>query len=727
LLKRAALLTTLALVVLGAMIAPLALAQGGPFLLADIRIPQSNDLKFPHVDTVDRTVFVSTNADESFARLVSKQDSAGSFGPARLMGAAEGDPRYTSAAIFTAPNGTIHYAWINAASRRILLRSKAPSDADFGPERLVTGSSPFPVEVEVAANEDGVFIFWREPAQPLKYRRSTDGVNWNTPTQTLETVQIEPSIEVAAAAGRRLAVSFTRGREDNLQGYMGIWNGSSFAVERIPTVVDRDFADPTMAFLPDGTLAVALRSTEAVDGFGAGVYVADRAPNGTWSQAARLIRGGTDFVAMDADPLGNIHLAWINKPSGNDLWYTTRRIGQGYGGTPLAVNVGDLPLFNVRGASNLSDRSYGHFVAERFAGDVPFGQYYGFGLPVNIVGAGSISIEAGQALTNKPTVSVSFAEVKGDPTEVRWRWGAPPSDAASDSGGFQPFSSATPLAVPLPALSDPNACTQLTLYTQLRAGSQVQEGTNSDSITLDRSVQSSFSVSSPDKRFDPSYTRVPTATVTVNSNLECAGLSAATVSGPISGGTLALDVAGKATLDVAVGLTGDPGAKTLTFAASDLLSNTVAVSSSVIYDPVPPVFTSAGTAIDPVPDPEGTTIVELALNGAEASDNFELYGIVVVPSVTPAGSTTPVVGQPIYVPFSQMNGVVVDPDTGLLSLRTPVNLADGLPASALVPGTYDLLIELVDAAGNVSESAADVVRSVTLTAVTYEVNLPIVR
>lgn len=721
--KRALLLSLLALAIVAAGLAPRALAQGSAFLFADIRIPSSNDLKYPHVDTLDRTVYVSNNFDRSSARLVTKLDSAGTFDASVVMGQAEGDPRYTSAAVFTAPNGTIHYAWINGANRRLLLRSKAVGEAAFGPERIVTGTSPFPVEIEVAANEDGVFVFWREPNQPLKYRRSLDGVNWNVSTQTLGSVSIEPSIEVTAAAGRRLAVSITRGLEDTLQGYVGIWNGSTFLLERIPTVRDQNFADPTMAFLPDGTLATALRSTDEEDTCCDGVYVSDRAPNGTWSQAVPLIKGPTKFVSMDADPLGNIHLAWINIPSGNDLWYTTRRAGQNYGGTPLTVNVGGLPLFNVRAAANLSDRSYGHFVAERFAGDVPFGQYYGFGLPVNLVGAQSIAIEDGAAVTNKPALSVSFAGLQGSPTEVRWRWGAPPTDAANDSGGFKAL--ANPLTVAAPALANPAGCNPVTLYTQLKLGSAIQATANSDSIVIDRAVQAGFTADSPTPGFDPSYTRTLAAAVTVQSYAECAGLAAASVSGPISGNSVVLDVVGKPDVRRDITLTGGPGPKVLTFTATDLLGNSTSLSDTIIYDPTPPAFTSAGTAAAVVPDPDASSIVDIALVDAVATDNGRLFGVTVAPLVTPLGGGAPVNGDPVVVPFSEMNQFVYDAGTGKLTLRFSLDLSDSFDDSELVPGRYDLVITMTDGAGN--QSLANTVRSINLTEITYSANLPLTK
>jgi hypothetical protein len=721
------LLALLILALLGAGLAPRARAQSGPVLVTETRLAGSNDVKFPHVDTQDRTVYVSGNAERAFARLWTKADTAATFGGPATLGAAEGQPDQSSTAVFTAPDGTVHFAWSNAETRRVLLRSKAPGQADFGPERLVVGSSPLPVEVEVAANEDGVFVFWREPDQPIKYRRSLDGVSWtNQPIQSLGSAIAEPRIEVSAAANRRLAVSSTRGLDDRLQGFVGIWNGSGFALERIPTVTDRDFADPTVTYLPDGSLAAALRSTADVDGFGAGVYVTDRAPNGTWSGVGRLSRGSTIYAGIDADDQGNLHLFWINQASGgNDLWYTARRAGTAYGGSPLIVDTGDLPIFNIRAAASLADRSYGHAVAERFAGGTPFIQYFLFGLPVNLVSAQGILIEGGQERTNKAAVEVSFAGPSGNPTEVRWRWNAPPSDAANDSAGFRPFTN--PISVPGPALANPALCSTATLFTQLRAGAALQLTPNSDAIVFDRAVQSSYGLSAPYAGFDPGYTNVPTATVSVDNSLECSGLLSAAISGAVPGGTLPLAGVDQPALRVNVALAGGPGAKELAFSASDRVGNSTSapISRTIVYDPTPPSFTDAGDTIAPAPQPNGTSIVEIALANALAGDDLNLYGIVVTPAVTPTGGGAPVTGTPIVVPFTQMNQFSRDASSGRIGLRASINLARSLPAAALVPGSYALVIQFVDAAGN--RSAASTTRTVPIERVTFPTFLPIGR
>lgn len=724
-LKRALLLCAVLAPILAASLAPAALAQGPAVYITQARLPQSNDLKLPHIDTLDRTVLAASNAESSVARLWSKQDTAGSFGAPATMGLAEGDPDFTSAAVFVGPNGTIHYAWSDFATRQVLYRAKAPTDADFGPVRVVVGLRPsFGVEVEVAAMEDGVFVFWREPNRPYRFRSSPDGVNWNVPTQSLGAATVIEQANVAAIAGRRLAVAYTSELNGFLQGFVGLWSGTGFVIERIPTVPDRSFANPSVAFLPDGTLIAAIRSTDEDDGLGAGVYYSERSPAGAWSATPRLSKGDTVFVSVASDQLGNVHLSWINRSvTGNNLWYTSRRAGTAFGGSPLIVENGALPIFNVRSAANLSTQSYAHVIAERFEGRVPFGQYYLFGLPVNLVSAQSIAIEGGAQFTNKPALSVAFTGLSGNPTEVRWRWGAPPTDGANDSNGFQPLTN--PITVATPPLADPTACTTLVLHTQLKAGSLVQLGTNTDTIVVDRAVQSAFRITNPFLTFDPGYTPIPTATLTIESPSDCAGLSAATVAGPIPGGSRVLDVLGKPVFQSNVDLTGGPGPKAVTFTATDLLGNTTAVSRTIIYDPTPPVLSDAGVNTPATADPDGTTIVDVTMSEVVAADDNRLFGITVTPVVLPAAGGPQVTGTPIVVPFSAMNSFTSDPGTGKLALKASVNLADGLPPSALVPGRYDLVITFTDAAGN--QSLANTVRSIELSRITYPTHLPLIR
>lgn len=710
--KRALIVVALVAFTLAAGLPLLALAQGGPVFITETPLPSSERQKFPHVDTLDSTVLVAGNAERSFARLWSKADTAATFGAPLLLGAAEGTPDYTTASVFVSPDGVTYVAWINERERRIYLRAKARAAADFGGQVLVYGAG-IPYEVEVAANEDGVFVFWREVGTPIKYRRSSDGVNWvGLPVGSVGTAGVNPVFDVTAGPNRKLAVAYYRPEGDRLQSYLGIWDGSGFATERIPAALDREFANPSVALRPDGGFNIAMRSVEQDNNLGAGVYVADRSPSGAWSSVARLARGDSLAVSLDIDTFGNTHLVWSSREAGpTDLYYTFRRAGEGYGGSPpagsaaapLRVQSGNRLLTNVRVAASLRDRSYGHVVAERFEGDSSFGRYYLFGLPVNVVGAAGVSIEGGAAVTSKATVSVSFSGVTGSPTGVRWSWGAPPG-AAVPYGDFNPASPT--ISVPVPAGASPN-CAPLTLYTQLRADGFEQQGANSDSILFDQAVQAEFAVAGPPPALDPGYTSALSATLSVYSGADCAGIAGASVSGPLQDAPLSLPVAGTTLFQRAVALTGDPatpGVKEFVFTASDQLGNSSApVTRTLIYDPAPPTLRgiAAETPTTLVPHPRGTTRLTLALESLDAVDVGGAVAGIELVVVGPPLAGAPVTSDPVRIPFSRMDQVTANGD-GTLSLRETLSLLDFFAPAELAPGSYSFVVRVVDGAGNAS-------------------------
>jgi len=702
-------------------------AQGSPVLIAENLLPRSNDVKRPHVDTLPasgqpHTVLVSGVAERSEARLWAKPDGVPQFPNPQPIGLAEGQPDNTTTSVFVAPDRTIYYAWVNANANQIFLRVRRPGDADFGPPQLIVSTPAFPNDVEVGANEDGVFVFWRLADGVIQYRRSQDGVSWPDPPVRLMPGVALRRMDVAAGPGRQLIIGYTKPLDDALQTYVSIWNRDTgaFFEERIPTVTDRPFADPQVALNPNGGYFVALRSDDGVLG---GAWFSERPAGGAWSQPGRLVRGRVSSIAVDVDVFGNVHMAWIGDATGTpDLFYAFRRTGGSFEG-PLLVRSGALPIFNLQLAANVRDQSYAHIVAERFTGGGLRGQYYLFGAPVSPVNAAGIAIEGGAAFTNRPVVAVTFAGLQGNPDEVRWRWGAPPTDQENDSGGYRPLTN--PLSVPAPPLPIPTRCTPAVLYTQVRARSVFQLEPNSDAITFDRAVQTAVAVVSPVEGFDPGYTNQPAATIALSNAAECSGLVAALVSGPLNvpGGVLPLEAAGRPALGVTVGLTGDPGPKTLRFAFTDGVGNGLETERTIVYDPIRPVFDPDAATLELAPNPQGTSAVELVLDNAAAGDDARLFGIVVRPELTPAGGGAPVAGRPLVLPFGAMSEVTAR--DGRLRLRATVNLARSFAPFQLAPGVYRLVVTFADAAGN--ESLANIVGSVNLERITFPVLQPLVR
>ncbi|HMQ33906.1 MAG TPA: hypothetical protein PKD53_24455, partial [Chloroflexaceae bacterium] len=421
------------------------------------------------------------------------------------------------------------------------------------------------------------------------------------------------------------------------------------------------------------------------------------------------------------------------------LYYTYRRAGQGYGGSPpagaaeppLRVVVGTPQnsrlITNVRVAASLRDRSYGHAVGELFTGEVPFAQYYLFGLPVSTVGASAISIEGGARVTNKSTVGVAFAGLTGAPTGVRWSWGAPPAANAP----YSPFNSASPtIAVPVPPAASPN-CAPLTLYTQLRSAEAEQQAPNSATILLDRAVQAEYFVSGVPPALDPRYTRTLSASVTIYSAADCAGLAAAAVAGPVPGGTLSLPVAGRPLFQQTIPLTGDPatpGPKALAFVSSDLAGNSTPapITRTVIYDPVAPTLRgaapeSAGTL---VPNPKGTSQLTLALNSFDATDVGGVVAGIELVATAPARGGAATTSAPLRLPFSRMDQVTRN-DDGTLNLRATFSLLELFAPAQLAPGTYSFEVRALDGAGNASEERLALAES--LPTLTFPAWAPLLR
>lgn len=741
LLKRVIIVMALVLPMLAAGLTPLALAQGNPTNVALTILSKSDNSKSPHVDTFGSDVLVASNADESVQRLWRKADTATGFpDPSAIATTGGSKPDYYPASIFVSDTGVIYYAWINQIERRIYLRFKGPTDPDFRAASTVFGSAQ-PYDVEVAANEDGVFVFWREADGPIRYRRTSDGVSWaSVPAQNVLNEAVygtNGGFDLSAGAGRKLAVAYTKGRPENdityLQGYLAIWNGSGFSIERIPTVKTAGFSNPSVALRPDGGWAVTIRGVD-----NPGVFVGDRLPSGAWEKDSldRIAKGEVYGLSVDVDLIGNAHLFWsTSAPGMPTVYYAFRRPGQAYGGIPIPQQPVSNPLlvtqhtgllYGTRAAASLRDRGYGHVVFERWNGDVTNVQYALVGLPVTLVSASGISIEGGAATSNKASVSVSFSGLSGNPGEVRWSWGAPPAASAPYSA-FDPVNPT--ISVPLPAGVSPN-CTPLTLYTQLKSGLYYQLTPNSDSIVVDQAMQADFYAFGNAPALDPRYTSTLSPTVLVSSIADCSGIATTTVSGPIEGGSLSLPVAGNPVYLQTVTLTGGPGVKDLSFVATDQIGNATpaAVTKTIIYDPEPPTLNSIAddSPSTLVANPQGTTEIRLALDGLIASDTGGVVAGIELQIVSPPGSGGSKTSVPAHIAFSEMDQVITNED-GSLNLRDTIDLSDFFAPADLIPGTYSFVIRVVDAAGNVSSAEGSVTRSEEITKITFPTYVSFIR
>ncbi len=358
------------------------------------------------------------------------------------------------------------------------------------------------------------------------------------------------------------------------------------------------------------------------------------------------------------------------------------------------------------------------------------------------------AINDGAVSTNDPVVTVSFSNVSGSPTQVRWKWNAPPTDADNDSGGWKPF--ANPLTnVPRPATS---VCGVAVLYTQVRNAAGAASAVESDSIIIDPGVDpevgATLDVLNPHlaglpttysslqdlnsqngaSDGDPRYTREDIMVVRAYGGLDCTGIDSVTIGtqrlpAPANGFLFApADVPDKAT---------GPGRKDFNVVITDKADgspNTLTVPRFIVYDPPGtndaglPVLTSAPS--NPKGPPENgkaqvsdttsnqrSILRTLSFNNIAVNDNLygkfdgqnlpagrQFWGVWVAntrdpntdPLTDPALKWTPVrvtPGDSFAIQWSVLAGLGVAP-------------AEGNPALA---GDYYVYVRFLDGAGNPSK------------------------
>ncbi|MFV9505789.1 MAG: hypothetical protein AB4911_14635 [Oscillochloridaceae bacterium umkhey_bin13] len=714
------------------------LAQGDPSFVTTFTMGRSELNKFPSAATSRANVYIAGNAEERIIRLWSKADTANATPVPLELGLTNGRPDFTSAAVFADEAGTIHVAWSDNVARRVYIRSQFPGGS-FGPQLTVSAIEPFPVEVQVAAMEDGVFVFWREPEGPIRYRRSADALTWNGPSLTVFGQVAMPTFSVAAGPGRRMALGSTHGiGGEHLSPFVSLWdaNSQNFFTERIPTPTNQTYANPSISLKPDGGYLTAFRNDDESPNVH-GVYISERGPLGGagWNNPGRINRSRVSTASATVDAFGNVHLYWVSSISGApDLYYAFRRPNQEFDPrTFQGIGTGGSAIFNLDTASNVRDRSYGHAVAERFTGTVSRIQYYLFALPLPIPPPTAVGlILANESpTTNQATISATLTGIAHSPNQIRWRWGQPPLETDTFVA-FDPITSTLTVGVPT---SVEGNCTPLTLFTQLRRGTPPvanQEGTNSATILIDRGLQVVLDVIAPGT-LDPRYTRSPDLTVLVNTAAECSGLMSGSVSGPLVGGTINMPLNPPPIFTQPIQVTGDIGSKLLTFTGSDRLGNSATVTRTIFLDPIPPILVGAAdeTTTTLVPGTLSPVLLSLDLRSLEARDeNGILAGLVIQAQLTPATSAgdppaTPMIGRELIIPFTQL--VVTTNSDGTLNLVGTLDLARFFPSNELVPGTYRFQIGVADGAGNRSERASDLVLTEELDRIGFGLFIPQVR
>lgn len=735
-------LAVIALVLTGAP----AFGQGSttpPRLIFQASIPGLNLSKFPDIAAAGRTVHIATNDNRTDPVYLSKPDSSQTFGNLEDLGDAPGQADFSPVSIATEADGTVHVAWINQQTRQLLYRSKAPGGS-FGPQRVILTSGGFPASINLAVASDGaLYVAWRLADQPHRVIRSTnDGASWSSQIQ----LGTRPGVNfpfIATGPSGQVAVAFTSSEGDFLQIFVGIWNGSTFDVQRI-TTQGSNYADPSAAYDTDGNLFVAYRGIEGDSGNG--VWLGTFQGGTTWQLNRVTIPSVVhDMVNIQSDAAGNLHLAWIATVSGQQqVFYTFRPKGGTFSSIVAAPNPGGA-IFNPRLAANVGDEAYGHVVSEFFQGDgsTTSIRYFLFGATsAPTIGADPV-IEDGDTTTERETaVQVSFTNVSGQPTQIRWRWGAAPDDTTNDSAGWQTFSNPMNITVPARVL-DTATCTPVTLYTQVREADGDIGGAQTDQIIFDVGITASVRAINPYSQAragifdpvvttagltvttglgeigladfgtdgasdgDPGYTRVPGAYVEVRGSGDCSGLKNFSSGRSVTSFGKAISVTNETFANVlpypgviAV------GPNQMVLRVSDKVGNFTDYAQSLVYDPAKPILSaSAADSLTATSNPSATILARLNVKSVSVTDTYPgrgFWGVWVANSRTavanPATDTS-LRWAPLAAPGSST------------TFGVDWSLGFGLSSTQVTTGTYYVYMRFLDGAGN----ATDGVISTTLT------------
>jgi hypothetical protein len=701
----------------GARPAAQTLAQGGLQLITQLYVRDGSDTKFPHVDAAGGRVAVSANSNENNAFFWIKQDNATTFPAPVRFGDARGDADYSNVAVDLRPDGTAYVAWVDQPSKQIFMRKRA-ANGDLGPTRVVDAGSPFPVGVEIVVASDGaIFVIWRNPDSAARYRRSTDdGASWSNRGNVSDGDVSEPAMGLAAGPNGQVVATYTAGVNDLLQVFVSTFNGSAFQPQQVSSP-GAEYANSSVSFSPDGRLWVSWRGvSDSNTAANAGVWFSERQSNGTFTTPARLVSGKILSTAMvSSDEGNNLHFSWLAEGGGVPRVYYAFRPNGGTFAGPIEAPVDGANMADIRAAANLSSGvPYNHVVTEAFVGDNLYTRYHLFAAPASLSAVPTIEGGA-ERVGNRSFVSVNFV-VQGSPNQIRWRWGAPPTDTTNDSNGWVGF--APPVNVPVPdAIRTSTSCTPVVLYTQVRNtnANLVEQTAQQDSIIIDSNVTldylnvlnpySSEAANDPPtlnataaNDGDPRYTRIPAVNIELAGSSDCAGLESIAVGKDTNTLEPATAISNNA-FDTLVTL---PGSSSLTQGRNDFVvrikdkaGNTRDVPSAIFYDDGAPVLntTNPGTITLTV-DPRATVLADLQFSNISVTDlvypGRGFWGVWLANSLSPVAD-----------PLNNPNLVwVALPAAGSTNSFTINNwsLLTGLTSAPA--GTYYVYARFLDGAGN---------------------------
>ncbi|GIV94981.1 MAG: hypothetical protein KatS3mg056_3690 [Chloroflexus sp.] len=719
-------------------------AQEGASFIREIDIAASNT-KYPQLAVDSNGVYVSatdgiSSSEDGTVKLWVKGEEDAAFpAPLALGSVAAGIAQdWVQTAVATAPTGEVYVLWIDQVAKTIKFRRREPGGAWNPATFEIMRGHIFAVEPAMAVRTNGQIVAaWRDDKN-INYAFSNDrGTTWSAVGSVPGALAYKSQTAMAAGPNGELAITFTRDTPRPLHVMVALWTGTGFGT---PVDVNGStsavFADASVAFsadpAPNTRIAVAFRGADD------GIFFAEKLVSnfsGPWSAATLISGKGDGRVNIDYDQRGNLHMAWIRQGTSrsvNQLFYAVRPVNQGF--LPVVSAPTVAPVFNAWADARVGVRSYMHVVHEFFQGTAPRPRYALFQAPGATFGSRPL-IENDVAVVggdSKVTVNVTFPDLTTSnlPDQVRWRWGAPPTDTENDSGGWQPFNPSGPtsvLTVPIPeSLRTDAGCVERVLYTQLRRSeNNLIDQVRSDAVIIDAGVLASATVGNPFSRLKtspftgittadtigeggasdghPDYTRVPAIYVELRSVGDCSGLQnfalAPNTTALNSVSTLAIsgnrfanilpypDTVAEGPLPVVVRM-------------RDTLGNSMHLTRTLIYDVTPPVLNGGTLQVQPIPG-SATIIVNLEFSNIAVTDN--LYPGRGFWGVWLANSRVPV-ANPATDPSLVWFPVAAPGDTN--SFNVVWSLASGLPEEQLTPGPYYVYARILDGAGNPSVSGS---------------------
>lgn len=473
-----------------------------------------------------------------------------------------------------------------------------------GAVKVASDDHPNPSRIAVAPN-GRIWVVWRETnGYRISFKYSdTHGASWTGGSVDGVVTKYRANmigINIAVGTDSIPHVVWFVINTDSQKGdiFVADWNGASFQVGKITTNNNKLFdQDPSIAIDKDNVQHVVFRRKLSDSPEQWAVFYASRKPGAGWENYApiEIMNGDMKYApGLGLDDVGSIY-AGYSKPITNN----ERRI----------ILLSRMPNQNFWASQTISSgrRDYRPVIVGTAQGELKAHIAYQQGLigtndQEEIIytrysfGAAPQAINADPVISpgtiNTASVNVSFANVAGDPTQVRWRWGSAPTDASSDSSGWQTFSN--PMSISLPA--NATSCIPLTLYAQVRNSTTTDTSISSATVTYDAAVQASASVANPHstrqlatytqgaQSGDSAFTRESYINVSIADANDCSGLKSFSIGSK-------QETWPKGVASTARTVLVDPsqiGQQSIPISITDVLGNSASYTLTYYYDPRSP-------------------------------------------------------------------------------------------------------------------------------------------